>query len=250
LRKRLERQLHLGKNPPMHFGPTFYRTAAICSVLSAVTTLGLIFLPNFFTPADGFEGRMARVHDPAYVLRSWVYFLHPFLVVMAGLAIAARIRTLAAAFAVVGLLGFVLWGFTEAAQQTMTLFAFDKWRVAFTTADEATRDQIRTLTMMYDGLWDGMYFLILVGFAIGNFCLGLVLLHLPGLSRVVGAFLLAAMLLTLTLITREIGWFSLPEPLASWSYPAIQPLGRVLIGVWLWRMADESVPLWRPAIPT
>jgi hypothetical protein len=242
--------VRLGNNPRMHFGPTFYRTAAICSVLSAVTTLGLIFLPDFFAPAEGFEGRMARVHDPAYVLRAWIYFIHPFLVMMAGLAIAMRIRSLAAAFAVVGVLGFVLWGFTEAAQQTMTLFAFDKWRVAFATADEATRAEIRTLTMMYDGLWDGMYFLILVGFSIGNFCLGLVLLHLPGLSRVVGGFMFAAVLLTLTLIAREIGWFSLPEPLATWSYPAIQPLGRVLIGVWLWRMANEEAPLWRPAIPS
>lgn len=167
----------------MHFGPTFYRTAAICSVLSAVTTLGLIFLPNFFTPVDGFEERMARVHDPAYTLRAWIYFIHPFLVLMAGIAIAMRIRTLAAAFAVVGLLGFMLWSFTEAAQQTLTLFAFDRWREAFATADEAARADIRTLTMMYDGLWDGMYFLILVAFAIGNFCLGVVLFHLPGLAK-------------------------------------------------------------------
>lgn len=227
----------------MQFGPTFYRTAAICSVLSAVTTLGLIFLPHFFAPVDGFEARMARVHDPAYVLRSWVYFIHPFLALMAGIAIAARIRTLATAFAVVGLLGFILWGFTEAAQQAMTLFAFDKWRVAFATADAATRAEIRTLAKLYDGLWDGMYFLILVAFVIGNSCLGAVLAHLPGVARAAGACMLAAVLLTLTLITRELGWFSLPEPLASWSYPAIQPLGRVLIGVWLWRTADESVPL-------
>ena len=95
-----------------------------------------------------------------------------------------------------------------------------------------------------------MYFLILVGFTIGNFCVGLVLLHLHGLSRVLGAFMFAAVLLTLTLIAREIGWFSLPEPLATWSYPAIQPLGRVLIGVWLWRVSNEEAPLWRPAIPT
>jgi len=238
--------MYLGKNSPMQFGTTFYRTAAVCSVLSAATTLGLIFLPNFFAPIDGFEGRMARVHDPAYVLRSWVYFVHPFLVLMAGLAIATRLRTLAAAFAAVGLLGFVLWGFTEAAQQTMTLFAFDKWRVAFATADEATRADIRRLTMMYDGLWDGMYFLILVGFAIGNSCLGYVLARLPGLPRVVGGIMFAAVLLTLAYMMQELGWFSIPEPLASWSYPAIQPLGRVLIGVWLWRVSDETVPLWRP----
>jgi hypothetical protein len=34
-----------------------------------------------------------------------------------------------------------------------------------------------------------------------------------------------------------------PEALARWSYPAIQPLGRTLIGLWLWSAADESAPL-------
>lgn len=227
----------------MQFGIKFYRAAAVCSVLSAVSTLLLIFLPDFFAPGDGFEARMARVYDPAYRLRSWVYFVHPFITMMAALAVAMRIRSFRPGLAMVGLVAFLLWGFTEAAQQGMTLFAFDKWRVAYATADEAVRAQIRTLTMMYDGLWDGMYFLILVGFAIANLCFGLVLLRLEGLARVVGALYLAACVLTLTLIWRELGWGELPEPLANWSYPAIQPLARVLIGVWLWRMADESVPV-------
>lgn len=227
----------------MQFGVRFYRTAAACSVLSAATTLLLIFLPYFFAPADGFEARMARVHDPAYMLRSWVYFVHPFIVLMVALAVAMRIRNFKPGLAVVGLLAFILWGFTEAAQQGMTLFAFDRWRVAFASADEATRLQFRTLTMMYDGLWDGMYFLLLVGFAIANLCFGLVLLRLEGLGRVIGVFFVAAAVLTLSLIWRELGWGAVPEPLASLSYPAIQPLGRTLIGVWLWRMADESTPL-------
>lgn len=228
----------------MQFGQSFYRTAAVCSVVSAVTTLGLIFLPAFFAPAEGFEGRMARVHDPAYQLRSWVYLIHPFIVLMAGLAVALRIRNFKPGLAVVGLLALTLWAFTEAAQQGLTLYAFDKWRVAFATADEATRAQIRTLTMMYDGLWDGMYFVLLIGFAIGNLCFGVALVPLEGLGRVVGVFFIAAFVLTSSLIWRELGWGALPEPLASWSYPAIQPLGRTLIGLWLWRVADETLPLW------
>ncbi len=227
----------------MKFGHRFYRTAAVCSVLSAVTTLLLIFLPGFFAAADGFEGRMARVYDPVYQLRSWVYLVHPFIVLMAALAVAVRLRGHRPALAVVGLLAMVLWAFTEAAQQGLTLFAFDKWRVAFATADAAMRAQIQTLTMMYDGLWDGMYFVLLIGFAIGNLCLGIALLRFPGLARVVGAFFIAAFLLTFSIIAGELRWFALPDPLASWSYPAIQPLGRTLIGVWLWRVADESVPL-------
>jgi hypothetical protein len=228
---------------PMRFSINFYRTAAVCSVISAATTLMLIFLPSFFAPAEGFDGRMARVHDPAYQLRSWVYLVHPFITLMAALAVATRVRNFKPGLAVVGMLAMTLWAFTEAAQQGMTLFAFDKWRVAYATADEATRAQIRTLTMMYDGLWDGMYFVLLIAFAIGNLCLGLELLHFSGLGRVVGGFFIAASLLTVSLIWREIGWGELPEPLASWSYPAIQPLGRTLIGVWLWRVADESLPL-------
>ena len=65
----------------------FLRVAAVCSAISSVTTLLLIFLPDFFINAQGFEARMARVHEPAYILRSWVYLLHPFLVLTAGLGI-------------------------------------------------------------------------------------------------------------------------------------------------------------------
>ena len=37
----------------------FLRVAAVCSALSAVTTLLLIFLPDFFIAAQGFEAREA-----------------------------------------------------------------------------------------------------------------------------------------------------------------------------------------------
>lgn len=196
----------------MKLSLSFYRSVALCSVLSAVTTLGLIFLPDLYRPVEGFEGRMTRVDDPAYVLRSWVYLIHPFLTFAAALGIGLRIRALRPAAAIIGL--------------------------------EATRAIIRANTAMYDGLWDALYFLLLIGFSIGNLCLGIALVGAGrGLTRLVGFFLLAACALTLTIITRELQWWTLPEPLASWSYPAIQPLGRVLIGLWLWRAAHEEAPL-------
>lgn len=229
----------------MTFGRTFYRSAAICSVLSAGTTLGLIFLPELYAPVEGLEGRMARVHDPAYVLRSWIYLIHPFLTLMAALAVAMRIRTIASAAAVIGLLGFVLWAFTEAGQQTLTLFAFDRWRAAYPTADAAFKAQVQANVAVYDGLWDAAYFLLLIGFTIGNTCLGWALVRAQGLTRIVGYFFFGAVALTLGNISSELGWFTLPASLEFWAYPAIQPLGRTLIGVWLWKAADET----RPALP-
>jgi hypothetical protein len=227
----------------MAFTSSFYRSAAICSMLSAITTLLLIFLPRFFAPIEGFEGRMARVHDPAYILRSWVYLIHPFIVLMAALGIAMRIRKLAPVAALIGMLGFILWAFTEAGQQTLTLFAFDQWRLAYSSADELTRAQIRTNTAVYDGLWDAMYFLLLIGFAIGSLCFGVALAKGRGFTRVIGYFSLAALALTLTYMSDTLQAPLLPESLAFWLYPSIQPLGRFLTGVWLWRAADETKPL-------
>lgn len=213
----------------------FLRIAAACSALSAVTTLLLIFLPEFWAETTGFEARMARVHEPAYRLRAWVYLLHPFLVLTAAFGIAHTLRRRSAVLAVAGLLGFMAWAFTEASQQTLTLFAFDRWREAYAVADEATRTAIRVNTVMYDGIWDGMYAFLLIGFAIGNACFGAALLARPGLARIVGGFMLAACALTVFLFANELKLPLLPEQVLGWCYPAIQPLGRILIGVYLWR---------------
>jgi hypothetical protein len=228
----------------MTLAPSFYRSVALCSILSAITTLGLIYLPEFYQPAAGFEGRMRRVDDPAYALRSWVYLVHPFITFAAALGVGLRIRTLRSAAAIIGIAGFALWACNEAVQQTMTLFAFDKWRAAYFAADEATRAIIRTNIALYDGLWDAFYFLLLIGFSIGNFSLGIGLVRAGrGVTRLVGCFFLAAVAITLPIIIGELQWGTLPEPLGSWSYPAIQPLGRTLIGLWLWSAANEEAPL-------
>lgn len=56
----------------VYFSPLFYRGAALCSLGSAITTLGLIFLPRLYQPVPDFEARMALIQNSAYVLRSWV----------------------------------------------------------------------------------------------------------------------------------------------------------------------------------
>lgn len=104
------------------------------------------------------------------------------------------------------------------------------------------------LTVTYDALWDASYFLLLIGFSIGNIAFAWALARSTQPGRVVAFFYAAAAALTFTIIASELTWFTLPDPIAFWSYPLLQPLGRVLIGVWLWRMADEQLPL-RPKTP-
>jgi hypothetical protein len=87
-----------------------------------------------------------------------------------------------------------------------------------------------------------MYMLLLIGFAIGNACLGTALVAGEGLARVAGGFMLAACVLTILLFLGQIGFALLPEAVLDWAYPLIQPLGRALIGVWLWRIAGPGAP--------
>jgi hypothetical protein len=224
------------------FPARFYRFAALCSFATVLSTLVLIFAPRLFPPVDGIDARMALVHDPVYQLRAWTYLLHPFIVFLAALGVGLRLRREAAVPVLLGLLGFALWATTEAAQQAMTLMAFDRWRVAWADADAALRALIVERTALYDAAWDAMYFLLLVGFAIGNGAYAWALRSRGRFDRVLALFYLGAMLLTLSLISAEAGGPSLPAAVGVWLYPAIQPLGRTLIGIWLWREARDDAP--------
>jgi hypothetical protein len=224
----------------MSFPVRFYRFTAVCSFVTVVTTLLLIFLPELYVAGEGFEARMARINNPAYQLRAWVYLLHPFITWTAALGVALRIRRSAPGLALLGLAGFSLWAITEAGQQALTLNVFDDWRAAYLAGDEAVRANMPVLTQIYDGLWDGMYFLLLLGFLAGCTLYGLALWRGRTLTRVLSAFYFAAAALTITYLVSELNGPGLPEALGFWLYPSIQPLGRALIGVWLWKHADEQ----------
>lgn len=226
----------------MNFPASFFRIAAVCSLASAVTTLLLIFLPRWYLPVDGIEARMALVHHPAYTLRSLIYLLHPLLVLCAALGIAAARWRAAPAAVLVGTLGFVLWAFTEAGQQTMTLFAFDRWRMAWPEANADARAAILVQMAVYDALWDALYVLLLIGFMAGNLLLAQAYRNGDGFTRAIAVALAGAGLLTGTLLLREFGHPVLPAALEAWFYPLWQPAARAAIGVWLWRYSRTAMP--------
>ena len=223
---------------------SFYLTAAACSMLTVVTTLMLIFLPSYFEPVpDGIAGRMVRVLDPAYQLRAWAYLIHPFLAFTAALGVGLATRRLAPALALAGVLGFFLWALTEAGQQSLTLFAFDDWRRGWLDGDPAVRATIEVRTAVYDGLWEAAYSLLLFGIILGSAFFAVILLRMPDtLSRVVGGFYALAAVQSIILQSGELGGPVLPEALGFWIYPATQPLARLLIALWLLRVARQGEP--------
>ena len=180
---------------------------------SALTTLVLIFGPDFFAPlAEGLEGRMQRVADPAYQLRAWTYFVHPFLVFTACLGVAAALRRKAPGLALAGILAFGLWATTEAAQQALTLFAFDDWRRAWLAGDRrGARDDRRPRGDLRRIVGGSLFAVAVRDHPRQRFFAAALLRMRDNLSRVVGAFFALAALQSIIIQSGELGGPVLPE---------------------------------------
>ncbi|HET8623630.1 MAG TPA: hypothetical protein VFM14_08710 [Gemmatimonadales bacterium] len=225
----------------MTFTGQFFRTTAICSWLSVVSTLVLVLFPRWFPEAADLAARMDVHGHPAYLIRSWVYFCHPFLVLGAALGIAVRLIARAPGVAGFGFVCFMLWAFLEAAQQGLTLVAFDRiWRPAFYAADAAGRAAIASHVAVYDALWDSLFFVLVIGFALGSVLYGSILIRTAGLGRAVGWLYLV--IAAWSFYGTAVDWGAPPLPgiLDDWFYPIVQPIARTLIGVWLWRSSPVA----------
>jgi hypothetical protein len=226
---------------PPAFSPSFYRGAAVASVLSAVTTLLLIFLPSFYAAGEGFEGRMLRVKDPVYSVRAWVGFIHPFLATYAAIALAVRLRDEAPGFALIGGLSYLLWGVVEAIQQAFILVAFDPWRLAWIAGDPQVRADMPLRVALYEGVWNALYIVILVAIILGSVCFARLCWRSDALSRAISVLYFLVVPLSCYFFFTSVGGREfLPEAFVFWFYPLTQPLARTLIGVWLWRAVPPA----------
>ena len=220
----------------MLFSRDFFRAAALCSFVSAFTTLGLIFLHHWYPAAQSLEERVAREAHPVYTAYLWIYFVHPFFTLTAALAAAINLARRSAGTALTGFMFFFIWGFTEMAQQSLTLIARHQiWSAAYRrTSDEASRAAIANFLQGYDAVWDGLYALIVVAFLLANLLYGIAAWKGPELTRYVSWAYLAAAFLGIFTVGSGLGWWNEPAAV-DWIYPLIQPAARAFIGVWLWR---------------
>lgn len=220
------------------WSPATLRITAVASMLSALSTLILIFGGELYPTPENIAERVALLTDPWFRLRSWTYYLHPFLVFTAALGVWRITRQSDAGLAAFGIIGFAIWGYTEALQQALALVARNwNWLAAWPASDAATRAAIAERVDMFYGLWDGLYFLLLSGFLIGSFCLGLALARGAMRDRWVGWLLLAIALLSVGNFIVGYGGPAWLGGVLDIAYPALQPAIRLATGVWLWRRA-------------
>lgn len=214
------------------------RLGAAAAVLSAVSTFMLWWLPRQVPPTASFEDALQLATNPYYLARLWINLGHVFVALAAYGTVAALVARRQPGLAWIGFVAMAFWAFSEALGVSINIWAQNaEWRMAYGAADQQTKESIRTAILTYQGFWNGIFFVVLLAFAIGSLGLGLGVHRSDWLSSAVSVLLLAAVPLTFVIMLDGYFGFNLSRWI-EWTYPILQPVSRTLMGVWIWRAAS------------
>jgi hypothetical protein len=170
--------------------------------------------------------------------RVGVAIFHPLIVLVAALGVLLARFVHSPGASSCGFLFFLLWGGTEAIQQSLVLVALNwTWRASYSrSSDFSLESHIRG----FDALSDGLFFFLLIAFIVANVCYSVAAWDRGRLPRAISIFFLLAAGLGVVSLLTSYGSGLLPENVMAVAYPTIQPVGRLLTGVWLWRTAEGA----------
>lgn len=221
----------------------FFTVAAVCSVLGATTTALLIWLPTFTT--DNFDTNVLLFKNTVYINKLWILFLHPQFNILASLAIFLLLVRKYPLQAIPGLLFLLIWSYTEMSQQAFLIDALNQmWRPDYLAAtDDTIKIMNKTLIHGASAISDSKYFLVLYGFGMGSLLYGLAMIQEQKLGRIIGVISLLIGVLSLCSFVRYYAGLSSLTPYVdwvyTWGYPWLQPLVRILMGIWIYIEANK-----------
>jgi hypothetical protein len=220
------------------FSPFFIRGTAICAFLSALTTLGVHLLP-LLHPTQTFEEQVQLAKNPIYVFRLWVVLIHILLVLASMWGVAAKRYRVSAGLLGLGLGGYWIFGLAELFRVSLTLNAVNGWRSRYLMEkDPAVQQFLRQELLSWPQINDALFFLLVLGFLLGNLFYSFALRKGTGLEKWVSVLLLLWAGLSFTTLLHEFlgqAWLDFIPEFLSYTF---QPFVRIMIGVWLWRVAS------------
>lgn len=217
------------------------RFASIAAALSALTTFLLWLLPRLYTSPASFEQVIALHANPVYLGRLWVNFIHIFFALTAYAAAAYVLWRRTPALAGLGFVWMLMWGMAELLGVSVNLFAVNAtWRAQFAASTPAVQEHLRVLLMGFQGVWDAVFFLLLVCFLLGSLCYGLALAGQRGMERALGWLFLLAVPLTVAIMLGGYTSINHFDAFTGAVYPILQPASRLLLAAWLWRQATKA----------
>lgn len=219
---------------------SFLFLGAACAALLAVTTFLLWFMPHFVAPADNLAAQIERLNNPWYTGRLWVNFIHMWLGLVSLMAAAALLARRRPGFAWLGFACFGIWVIVELLGVSVNLLSVNlTWRAGHAAADAQTQAMLAVLISGWPGVWEALYFTLVIAFLCGSLLYSFAALTDPagGWARVVGAAFMVGALLSVAFLVSGYGGPQWPGDIAGAAYPVVQPVARMLIAIWIFKSA-------------
>jgi hypothetical protein len=226
---------------PERVSPLFVKVASICAILTALTTIVVHWLPDLWSNATTFESRVELRHNAIYMWRFWIVLVHCMLVVISTAAIPCLLNGTARLIAMFGFGCYVVFAFVESLRTSLSIFAVNRaWRAGYETSnDDMRRQAFRDALDTFVGVNEALFFLFFAAFTIGLFCYGFALVLKSGIDQGVGFLFLLWGVLNLPGLVAAIAGNEALSAGFDWVGRYFQPIARLLIGLWLWNVANR-----------
>jgi hypothetical protein len=223
----------------MTISKNFFRFAAVCAFVTALTTIVVHAVPGLFGEYDTFIERLELRNNWIYITRFWMVLLHCAFVVVSMYAFGIRRLRAAPVTVPLGFLLFVIFAFTEWLRTTLGIFALNRsWRGNYAAAtDDSVRQFIELYINQFAGINDALFFIFFTAFLVGCACYGFAYKDGSAAERRIGWLFLIWALTGIPAWIDEILQTNLAS-LFSWMGWYYQCIARAILGIWLWKTAQ------------
>ena len=211
----------------------FILFAAICCLLSVITTLGVH--SSLFDLGELSQDERMRLYDnPKYLAKRFWVILHCLFVLIAMLGFLLIQVKKSPGFTILGFAFFAVFSFTEIFRQMFVFFYLNNLRRAYVEAGDPAMQEMIQVNIDHAGLVGyALFGLFIVAFSLGNISYGISLLDRDRLDRILAFLMLVWGVGNLLAFGNEF-WKS--EPLGHFiEYFSLiyQPIMRAIIGLWM-----------------
>ncbi len=221
---------------------SFYRVCAFFAFATAITTFLLWWLSQQYKAPQSFEETLFLPGNSFYMLKQWINLIHVPLALCAYIAFAIAMRKNAFGYAVCGVAWFLIWAVIEMAGVATIIFSLnDDWRKEYPLATGVQQQSIRSTIQAFYSVWDSLFFVLLIAFLAGNFFFALTAYGSNVLQKILSILFWLAVPLTGLILLEGYTKATWPSNIIAWFYPVLQPVSRILLGVFLWKAADTKL---------
>ena len=221
----------------------FLKITGLCGIIAGLATFLLWLLPWIYGSPATLEAHLALHDEPLYIINLWISFLNIFFIVLASWGLTLHKLAAAPGSASTGMLFLLFYAVAELLGRSTMVFVREYgWTARLQTeSDPTVQASLLEAIQRFDEIFGGFFVLLLICFIVASFCFGLSTWAGTGLERWVSVLLFSASLLAFVTLGTLYVSSSLLQFVADWGYPLIQPLSRLLIGVWLWRLGSSPL---------